>query len=361
MKKNNDNVVLYAVLLLLSSVLVVSYLTTERPVKKYEQNKERQYKELIVKDNGMANSVARAYDATVMVINVQKDKIVGNGSGFVYKKDKKYAYILTNQHVIDGSDKVIIKTTLEEVEAKVLGGDKFLDLAVLRIPETAASQTIKFGKSEDLRIGDPIFTIGTPVGGEFFNSVTSGILSGYNREITVSVETKNDFMMNVIQTDASINPGNSGGPLLNNKGEVIGINSLKLVDNQVEGMGFAIKIEDARSHLEELEQGKIIKRPVLGVAVMNAEDYEHALEAGIKIPKGISGAAVIEIDKNSGASKAGLKKGDVITHIEDEEITNFSILKYILYKYKPGDKINLTINRMDKIINIKITLDEKKA
>ena len=212
---------------------------------------------MIVNNVGISESVEKVYDAVVMVKNMKNGRENGSGSGFVYKKDDKYGYVMTNYHVVDGSTSVKIRTTSEEeFEGKVLGGDEYIDIAVIRIPVEKVIAVAKIGSTETLKRGEQVFAIGTPVGEEYFNTVTSGYISGLNRKITVSVKTNNDWVQEVVQMDASINPGNSGGPLLNFNGEVIGVNSMKLVDSSIEGMGFSIKIEDAMKHVSTFEEEK---------------------------------------------------------------------------------------------------------
>lgn len=356
-KKNNKKTLVLVVMLILMLVAASLYkLKNEKVIYK----PKIKYKNILVKDNGIGNAIEKVYDATVMIKTYQGKKMIGNGSGFIYKKDKEYAYILTNHHVIEKATSLKVKMTSAEVEGKVMGSDKYLDIAVVRIASKEVIQVAPLGKAANLKLGDPIFTIGTPVGGEFFNSVTSGIISARNREIPVSVETKNDFLINVIQTDASINPGNSGGPLVNNKGEVVGINSLKLVDDRIEGMGFAIKIEDALAHSKEFEQGKKIKRPVLGVIITNLENKDMLDKEFNISPKLTSGVLITEVDSKSGAAKAGLKAGDVITKIADAKVGNYAHLKYLLYQYKPGDKVKLEVYRGDTRKIIEVNLQEAK-
>ena len=161
-------------------------------------------------------TIKKVYDAVVMVQNYKSGKLQGSGSGFVYKTDSKYGYIMTNQHVVEGSTSLkVMLTSNKVVDADLLGGDEYLDIAVIRIPVGDVKAVATIGKTSDIQLGDFVFTIGSPVGEEYFNSVTSGIISGLNRQVTVSVKSQNDWLMDVIQVDAAINPGNSGGPLLN--------------------------------------------------------------------------------------------------------------------------------------------------
>ena len=315
---------------------------------------------MIVNNTGISDAVSKIYDSVVMVKNIKNGSDNGSGSGFVYKKDSKYGYIMTNQHVVDDATGVkILLTSGEEIEGTILGGDEYLDVAVIRIPADKVISVAQIGSTEDLKLGEQIFAIGTPVGEEYFNTVTSGYVSGLNRKLTVSVNSTNDWVQEVLQIDASINPGNSGGPLVNFNGEVIGINSMKLVDSSIEGMGFSIKIEDAMKHIDTLEKGEPIARPLLGITHCNVTDTYTLKRYGISIDSSIKeGIVVISVESGSGADKAGLKKGDVIVKLNDDEVSDMAYLKYLLYQYNAGDTINLTYIRNSKTKVTKVTLTD---
>ena len=316
----------------------------------------------VVENGGIKETVKKVYDAVVMVKN-QKNKIDnGSGSGFVYKTDDDYGYILTNQHVVDGATKLSIKTASnEEVEATLLGSDKYLDVAVLRIPKKKVIAVAKIGSTEEAEIGDTIVAIGTPVDEDYYNTVTGGYISGLNRKVTVSVDSNNDWVQDVIRIDAPINPGNRGGALVNINGEVIGITSLKFVNSSIEGMGFAIKIDDIMKHIEELEKGKTIERPFIGISYANVTDTLVLARYEIEIDKSIeNGIVVVDTTKDSAADKAGLKPGDVIIKIDKESVKNVAHLKYLLYKHKIGDSIKITYIRGTSEKEVEMTLTERK-
>lgn len=307
----------------------------------------------------LAPSVAKIYDATVLVNTYTNGNVTSTGTGFVYKVDDAYGYLLTNNHVVKGGDKIsVVLTTDEEVEATVLGGDSYLDLAVLRIPRNKVIQVANIGSSEKMNLGDTVFTVGSPMGYEYRGSVTSGVLSGKDRMVSVSVSSSNnDWVMRVLQIDASINPGNSGGPLLNVNGEVIGINSLKLVDDDIEGMGFAIPIEYAMSHVTSLEKGQKIEWPVLGIEMVNVTDSVTLYRSGIKLDPSIKqGVVVINAVEGSGAATAGLKKGDVITKFAGKKVKDYAYLRYELYQHTAGDTVEITFLRDGKEKTAKIKL-----
>ncbi len=318
---------------------------------------------VVVKEGSLSASVEKAYDAVMMVRNYKGSSIASTGSAFVYKTDSKYAYMLTNHHVVDGATKItLIRSDDEEIDGTVLGSDEYLDLAVIRIDKKDSIDVASIGNSEKSKLGDIVFTIGSPLGYEYRGTVTDGILSGKDREVTVSVSgNSSDWVMKVLQTNAAVNPGNSGGPLLNASGEVIGIISLKLVQTEVENMGFAIPIEYAMSHIESLEKGKAIVRPMLGISMINVSDtyslYRNGIILGDEIDEGV---VVADITSNSGASKSDLKKGDVILKLNDEEIKNIAYLRYELYKYNVGDTITITYMRDNKVKTAKVTLTESK-
>lgn len=307
----------------------------------------------------LAPSVEKIYDATVLVNTYTNETLTSTGTGFVYKVDDKYGYLLTNNHVVkDGTKISLVLTTDEEVEAEVLGGNSYLDLAVLRIPRNKVIQIANIGSSEKMHLGDTIFTVGSPMGYEYRGSVTSGVLSGKDRMVSVSVSSsRNDWVMRVLQIDASINPGNSGGPLLNVNGEVIGVCSLKLVDDDIEGMGFAIPIEYAMSHVATLEKGKQVEWPILGIEMVNVTDTVTLYRSGIKLDASIKeGVVVLNAVEGSGAAEAGLKKGDVITKFAGKKVKDYAYLRYELYQHSAGDTVDITLLRDGKEKTVKVKL-----
>lgn len=305
------------------------------------------------------SSVNKVYNSSVYVESYKNGTTTGSGSGFVYKKDNNYGYILTNYHVIEGATSIqITNMNGETLEAKVLGGDEYTDIAVLRIDEKGVLLVAELGSSNDSFIGDTVFTVGSPMGKTYIGSVTKGILSGKDRSVTVNSGTTSQYVMEVLQVDAALNPGNSGGPLVNINGEVIGITSMKLIEDEIEGMGFAIPIELVKSSLDNLENGKTIERPVLGVSMLDVTSKYALYTNGITLDSSIqSGVVVVEVEKNSPAGKASLQKGDVILQINDDKITNIAYFRSMLYKYNVGNTITLKIYRNNNIIDVKVKLD----
>ena len=193
----------------------------------------------VTESDTIQSGISKIYDAVVVVEAYSNNKVTSSGTGFFYKKEDGKAYVITNHHVVSGASEIkIVTTNKERVVATVLGSDEYEDVAVLQTEEKSAPAIAVIGNSEDVSLGDTVFTVGTPVGSEYMGTVTKGILSGKDRQVTVSLKN-GSYIMNVLQTDAAINPGNSGGPLCNINGEVIGVNSLKLVEDTIEGMGFA--------------------------------------------------------------------------------------------------------------------------
>lgn len=275
----------------------------------------------------------------------------GEGSGIIYSED---GYIVTNYHVIEAaidSEKAKVEVALEGseewIEAKIIGHDEITDLAVIKIDKTGL-QAAEFGKSADLKVGDIAVAIGNPLGQEFAGTVTSGIVSALNRTITTDGRT-----YELIQTDAAINTGNSGGALANSKGEVIGINTVKIVATGVEGIGFAIPSDEAVPIIKELIENKKISRPSIGIGGINVtESIAKAYNMQV-------GVYVSEVMKDSPAEAAGFKAGDIIIKAEDKEIKTMDELNNIKYKYKVGDKFKVTVLRDSKEVELTVTLGEE--
>ncbi len=300
-------------------------------------------KDVTVTDTGIADAVEKVYDSVVTVKNYARNQLYSTGSGFVFKIDDKYGYILTNYHVINGGNEVsVVFTNNKEEKVTVVGYDEYSDIAVLAVDKSLVLSTAQIGSSNDMRIGDTTFAVGTPVDSSVYSwSVTRGILSGKNRMVQVD-----NYVMSVLQTDTAINSGNSGGPLCNSNGEVIGITNMKLASSQIEGMGFAIPIEDAVTNAETIISGKKISRPYLGVSIYDSNNYFN----------NNTGVYVESVEKNGPADKAGIKSGDKILKVNDVDIANTSYFRYQLYKYNIGDKIKITIERNGSEKTLTVTL-----
>ena len=322
-------------------------------------------KEVTVNDQGIADAVEKVYDSVVIVEVYQKDKLYGSGSGFIYKKDGNKYYIMTNNHVVEDATSVkITLTNKKSIETTLVGKDKYLDIAVLSFESKDDYSVASLGSSTNTRVGDTVFTVGAPIDSTTYSwTVTRGILSGKDRMVSVSTSSKSnsaDYIMKSLQTDAVINSGNSGGPLCNANGEIIGITNMKLVSSTIEGMSFAIPIEDAIEYADKLVSGDDVSRPQIGIPM--AEISQTAIlyyYYGIEIPKDVEeGVVVVDVLDDSPAKEAGIKKGDIVTEVNGSKVTNMVELKYELYKYKVGDKVKLKVNRKGTIAEVELKLQK---
>jgi serine protease Do len=307
-------------------------------------------KEVTVNENGIADAVEKEYDAVTIVENFRGNKLYATGTGFIFKKEGNTYYLLTNFHVINGGSLIKIKfTDGTEVPVNVVGGDQFADVAVLSYESEKDLTVSSIGNSSSTRVGDTVFAIGAPIDSDVFSwTVTRGILSGKDREVSVSVSgsVNNDWIMKVLQTDAAINSGNSGGPLCNSNGEVIGITNMKLSSSSIEGMGFAIPIEDALGYADQIISGKGVQRPYLGVSMADANNSYYAYRFGYGTDQ--KGVLLVNVEEGSSADKAGLKSGDIVIGLNDEEIKDTATFRYKLYKYEIGTEVKIKYLRNNK-------------
>ncbi|UVB77521.1 serine protease HtrA [Bacillus subtilis] len=293
-----------------------------------------------------------------------EDTESGSGSGVIFKKENGKAYIITNNHVVEGASS--LKVSLydgTEVTAKLVGSDSLTDLAVLQISDDHVTKVANFGDSSDLRTGETVIAIGDPLGKDLSRTVTQGIVSGVDRTVSMSTSA-GETSINVIQTDAAINPGNSGGPLLNTDGKIVGINSMKISEDDVEGIGFAIPSNDVKPIAEELLSKRQIERPYIGVSMLDLEQVPQNYQEGTlglfgsQLNKGVY---IREVASGSPAEKAGLKAEDIIIGLKGKEIDTGSELRNILYKdAKIGDTVEVKILRNGKEMTKKIKLDQKE-
>ena len=359
-KNNNHTGIILIVSILLSFVcgmlgayLISKTVSVEQVVKNITTS------ELV--ENSISSSVDKVYGSTVVITAYKSGKQISTGTGFIYKKNKGLAYIMTNNHVIDEADKAEIEFNDNDktIEAKIVGGDKYADIAILTIEDKSEYVAVEIGETESLKLGDTIFTVGTPMGLNYKGTVTKGILSGKDRMVDISVSGNNttDYYMKVMQIDAAVNPGNSGGPLCDVSGKVIGVISMKIVENTVEGMGFAIPIEDALKYAETIETGESIARPYIGIGMIDLSEEYYLWQNRINIPEGVEkGVAVLTVEKGSPAEKAGLKKGDIIVKLNEAKISGLAEFRYELYKYEVGNKVRVSFYRDNKLQTATITL-----
>ena len=278
----------------------------------------------------------------------------GSGSGIIFQDD---GYIVTNQHVIDGASEIsVILNTGDEFTAKLVGQDTKTDLAVLKIdPGSTKLTAATLGDSTTVQVGETAVAIGNPMGQEFSGSVTAGIISAVNRTMNIDNRT-----YNLLQTDAAINSGNSGGALINQYGEVIGINSVKLSTTGVEGMGFAIPINDVITVAEQIRTNGKVSHPVIGISGVSLNDYSsYELQRyGVKVSVD-EGIYVVKVTSDGAASKAGIQQGDVIVKLDGKDITTYKSFLTALYSHKAGDKVKVVVNRSGTEKTIEVTLQEK--
>ena len=316
--------------------------------------------------NSLSDMVESASSAIVGIVTyqtpgnrfVQNAEAVqrGSGSGVVYKIDGDKAYIVTNNHVIEGAERLEVSLESgEKTAAELVGKDALSDLAVLTIDAKHADAVLEFGDSDKLRAGDEVVAIGNPLGLDFSGTVTQGIVSAVNRSINVNTSA-GEWEMNVIQTDAAINPGNSGGALLNAAGQVIGINSLKIAENGVEGLGFAIPSNEVIPLIEEMEAHGKIERPYIGIGLANLDQVPSSYLQGL--PLDVKGGVMIaSIDPKSAAAKAGLQTEDIITAINEKTINNATELRKFLYtELRIGDTATFIIYRGADMKKVEVSL-----
>lgn len=273
---------------------------------------------------------------------------LGSGSGIIFRED---GYIVTNYHVIENATSVMVTMSDgKDYEARIVGSDSSSDLAVLKV-EATGLPAAELGDSDKLQVGELVVAIGNPLGYE--NTVTDGIVSGLNRQLTNYTDA-----MTLIQTNAAINSGNSGGALVNSKGEVIGINSAKLVASNAEGMGFALSINEVKPILEELIQKGHVSRPYLGVSINSQYQVDEATAEKYEIPMGIQ---VAEVAKGGPAERAGLRAGDIIYKVNDSLIQSFDDLSAIIDKSKVGDQLRVLADREGEKVSVIVTLTEGNA
>src|SRR5699024_3651374 len=268
--------------------LVVMFFMNDNQTEEVEQKKSTTKNESINVDitTQITEIVEEVTPAVVGITNVQtsdefwrqennQSAEAGTGSGVIYKKEGNKAFIITNHHVIENADSLeVILSNEITLEAELLGSDLFMDLAVLQVEADEINDVVKIGSSESIKVGEPVIAIGNPLGHMFSGSVTQGIISGKKRNIPqdFNQDGQADWQAEVIQTDAAINPGNSGGALINIKGELIGINSMKISQTVAEGIGFAIPIDDALPIIDELEREGEVTRPYLGVELYSLDE-----------------------------------------------------------------------------------------
>lgn len=322
----------------------------------------------------VTKAVEKMSKAVVGITNIQEvanfwtrqsqETEAGSGSGVIYKVDGNKAYIVTNHHVVENAKQ--LEVTLADgtkEKAELVGSDIWTDLAVITIPSKNVETVAQFGNSDVLKQGETVIAIGNPLGMDFYGSVTTGVISGKDRSVPVDLNGDGtvDWETDVLQTDAAINPGNSGGALVNIAGEVVGINSMKIAEDRVEGLGFAIPINTVIPIIEELEKNGEVKRPAMGIGLMDLTDVPSFYQKQtLRLPDNVTtGVVVSEVVPGSPADRAGVKQYDVIVEMDGQKIENSIDLRKYLYNEKEiGDTLKVKVYRSGKEMELKLKLTE---
>ncbi|EID27277.1 MULTISPECIES: S1C family serine protease [Streptococcus] len=334
-------------------------------------------------ENSTTQAVNKIKDAVVSVITYSANKqssvfgteesnsdtdnqqIASEGSGVIYKKNENDAYIVTNTHVINGASKVDIRLADgTKVPGEIIGSDTFSDIAVVKISSEKVTTVAEFGDSSQLNVGETAIAIGSPLGSEYANTVTQGIISSLNRNVSLKSEDGQAISTKAIQTDTAINPGNSGGPLVNIQGQVIGITSSKIASNggtSVEGLGFAIPSNDVQNIIKQLESDGKVTRPALGIQMVNLSNVGANDLRKLNIPSNLTSGVVVRSVQSNMPANGHLQKYDVITKVDDKEITSSTDLQHALYNHAIGDTIKITYYRNGKEETTSIKLDKNSG
>ena len=334
-------------------------------------------------ENATTQAVNKVKDAVVSIITYsanRQNSVFGNdetdadtdsqqvaseGSGVIYKKNGKDAYLVTNTHVINGASKVDIRLADgTKVPGEIVGSDTFSDIAVVKISSEKVTTVAEFGDSSKLNVGETAIAIGSPLGSEYANTVTQGIISSLNRNVSLKSQDGQAISTKAIQTDTAINPGNSGGPLINIQGQVIGITSSKIASNggtSVEGLGFAIPSNDAQNIIKQLESDGKVTRPALGIQMVNLANIGANDLRKLNIPSSVTSGVVVKSVQSNMPASGHLEKYDVITKVDDKEISSSTDLQSALYNHSIGDTIKITYYRNGKEETTTVKLDKSTS
>ena len=334
-------------------------------------------------ENATTQAVNKVKDAVVSVITYsanRQNSVFGNdetdtdtdsqqvaseGSGVIYKKNGKDAYLVTNTHVIKGASKVDIRLADgTKVPGEIVGSDTFSDIAVVKISSEKVTTVAEFGDSSKLNVGETAIAIGSPLGSEYANTVTQGIISSLNRNVSLKSQDGQAISTKAIQTDTAINPGNSGGPLINIQGQVIGITSSKIASNggtSVEGLGFAIPSNDAQNIIKQLESDGKVTRPALGIQMVNLANIGANDLRKLNIPSSVTSGVVVKSVQSNMPASGHLEKYDVITKVDDKDISSSTDLQSALYNHSIGDTIKITYYRNGKEETTTVKLDKSTS
>ena len=312
-----------------------------------------------------ANSQNSLFGSSETDTDTNTEQVSSEGSGVIYKKEGNFAYLVTNTHVISGAKKVDIRLADgTKVPGEIVGSDTYSDIAVVKIAADKVTTVAEFGDSDQLTVGETAIAIGSPLGSEYANTVTQGIVSSLNRNVSLKSEDGQAISTKAIQTDTAINPGNSGGPLINIQGQVIGITSSKIATNggtSVEGLGFAIPSNDAINIIKQLEKNGKVTRPALGIQMVNLSNLSSTDLQRLNVPSSVTAGVVVRSVQTSMPANGHLQKYDVITKVDDKAISSTTELQSALYSHSIGDSMTITYYRNGKEETTTIKLDKSTS
>ena len=312
-----------------------------------------------------ANSQNSLFGSAETDTDTNTEQVSSEGSGVIYKKEGNFAYLVTNTHVISGAKKVDIRLADgTKVPGEIVGSDTYSDIAVVKIAADKVTTVAEFGDSDQLTVGETAIAIGSPLGSEYANTVTQGIVSSLNRNVSLKSEDGQAISTKAIQTDTAINPGNSGGPLINIQGQVIGITSSKIATNggtSVEGLGFAIPSNDAINIINQLEKNGKVTRPALGIQMVNLSNLSSSDLQRLNVPSSVTAGVVVRSVQTSMPANGHLQQYDVITKVDDKAISSTTELQSALYSHSIGDSMTITYYRNGKEETTTIKLDKSTS
>ncbi len=321
----------------------------------------RTVREVVTSFSTDITDVVADVSAKVVGISAMRGgRAIGTGSGFVYDVISKEVYVITNNHVVQDADAVVIRfANGQEEAAQIVGMDLYSDIALLKTTVDFEIKPIPLGDSSEVKVGEIAIAIGNPLGFDFQGSTTQGIISGKDRILGVDLDNDGiqDWDMTLLQTDAAINPGNSGGPLINAAGEVIGINSLKIIKSQVEGFGFAIPVNEMVPIVEQLVQYGSVRRPTLGIsarAIAEMNYFERNYYAVSQ--EAVRGLLIIQVLENTPAASAGLAAGDILLSFDGKAIDSFKDFRKLLYSKKINDVVTIEYSHLGEVVKATIKL-----
>ncbi len=357
--KNTLTKSLIFVLLISNSFLAYVVLTDDNQVAVTDDGKI--IREVVTEYTTDATQVVEnTIEKVVGVSSLYSGEVYSTGSGAIYDVIDDQILIVTNNHVIEGyTDIQVTFANGEQLDAEVLGADSFTDLALLSVSADFSVEAFDLGDSSLVSVGENVLAIGSPLGLEFQGSVTMGIISGKDRVVPVDINNDgvDDWDSIVLQTDAAINPGNSGGPLINMAGELIGITSMKIADSSVEGMGFAIPINEIVPIITQLYENGEVTRPLVGISAVALEELTVYQKSFYGIRLDLSeGLYIFNVSARSAADNAGLEEGDVLLSFDGTDITSFKAFRKLLYEKQVGDSVEVEYERDGEVYSTTVIL-----